>query len=110
MLGSNGDAVVLLGYDVGGLAVLAAEVGREVAGAEHVRRPPEGLRRDGGVVAGAAADVGAEVARGGARHQDPAQNGPERLWLDVDAGRRRDRLGDRVGLLGGQAAMFDREV
>ena len=109
MLGSNGDAVVLLGHDVGGLAGLAAEVGREVAAAELVRRPPEGLRGDGGVVAGAAADVGAEIARGGAGQQDPAQDGPERLWLDVDADRRRDRLGDRVGLLRGQAAVLDRE-
>ena len=89
--------------------VWRAEVGREVAAGELVRRPPEGLRGDGGVVAGAAADVGAEVACGAAGQQDAAQDGPERLWIDVDADRGRDGSGDRVGLLGGQAALLDRE-
>src|SRR3954469_3822531 len=51
---SNRDAAVLLGHRVGVLARLAAEVGHEVAAAELVRRPPEGLRRDRGVIAGGA--------------------------------------------------------
>src|SRR3954469_25545394 len=55
---SNRDAAVLLGHRVGVLARLAAEVGHEVAAAELVRRPPEGLRRDRGVVAGARSGLG----------------------------------------------------
>src|SRR3954452_18012346 len=51
---SNRDAAVVLGHSVGVLARLAAEVGHEVAAGELVRRPPEGLRRDRGVVAGGA--------------------------------------------------------
>ena len=49
------------------------------------------------------------IVRGGAGQQHPAQNGSERLGIDVGADGCRDRLGDRVGLLGGQAALLDRE-
>jgi hypothetical protein len=81
-------------------ADLAAQVGREVAAAELVRRPPQRLDGDGGVVACLAADVGAQEARRVPGQQDSAQDRPERLRIDVGADRGRDRLSDGIGLLG----------
>ena len=101
--------MLALGHDVGGLADLAAEVGSEVASGELVRRPPQCLAGDDRVVARAAADVRAQIACRAAGQQDPAQDRPERLRIDVGAHRGCDRLGDGVGLLGGQATLLDRE-
>ena len=42
--------------------------------------------------------------------QQAAQHRPERARLDWRAGAGGDRLGDRVGLLGGDAALLDREA
>src|SRR5215218_2237100 len=98
-----------LRWAVGGLAGLGAEVGSEVASAELVRRPPHRLARDDRVVARAAADVRAQIARGAAGQQDPPQHRPERLLVDVGAHRGGDRLGYGVGLLRGEATLLDRE-
>ena len=40
----------------------------------------------------------------------PRMYRPERLRIDVRAGARSDRLGDRVGLLGGEPALLDRKA
>ena len=56
----------------------------------------------------AGTELGAEVERLVAGQQQPAQHGPERLGQADGADLSRDRLGDRVGLLGGEAAVLDR--
>ena len=97
-------------WAVGGLARLAAEVffsgvagelvlgrRRNSASSETVESSPS-----------AAADVCPQVARWAAGEESAAQDGPERLgsiWAPTAA----DRLGYGIGLLGGQAALFDGE-
>ena len=94
---------------LGDVADLAAEVGGQVAPGDLVWRPPQRRARDGRVVAGLAADVGAQIACRSAGQQDAAEDGPKRLRIDLGAQRGCNRLGDGIGLLGGQAALLDRE-
>ena len=80
----------------------------EVAAGDLARRPPQRVARDLGLAL-AARDRAAHEAVVAAREQDPAQDGPEGLRLDRRSGARGDRLGDGVGLLGGEPALLDRE-
>ena len=66
-----GERVLVGGHHVGRVADLARKVGREVASAELVRRPPQCLPGDRGVIACSAADVRAEKAllAAGQQHQ-----------------------------------------
>ena len=105
----DSDRALVVGHDIGGLARLAAEVGSEIAAGELVGRPPQRIVRDCGVVARAAADVGSQVAHGPAGQKRAAKDGPERLGVDLGTCGGGDRLGDGVGLLGGEAALFDWE-
>src|ERR687895_2686158 len=77
------DRAGVLGHDVCGLAGLAAEVGSEIAATELVGWPPQCFLGDRRVVAGAAADVRAQVARRAAGQERAAQDGPKRLWVDL---------------------------
>src|SRR4051812_35816381 len=57
----DGYGVLVLGHDIGGVAGLAREIRSEVAAGKLVGRPPQGCARDDRVVAGVAADVGAQI-------------------------------------------------
>ena len=93
------------------------EVRAEIAGGDLRRRPPQRLARGDRRRRRCArpsrsrprADLGAQVQRGAADEQHAADDAAERLRVDRRAGRGGDRLGDGVGLLGGQAALLERE-
>ena len=84
------------------------EEGGEVTADDLRRRPPEGLRARLRRFAGAARELAAEIARlvrrSAAARAGRAGTGAA---LSVDAGRGRDRLRGRLGLLGGDAALLD---
>ena len=56
------------------------------------------------------AALGAQEARAHPRQQQAAQHRPERARLELGAGAGGDRLGGRVGLLGGDSALLEREA
>ena len=60
------------------------------------------------VLAAAAADLRAHVARRRPGEQQPAQHRPELLRVELGAGAGGDRLGGGVRLLGGDAALLER--
>ena len=104
--GIDSDRALVVGHDISGLARLAAEVGSEIAAGELVGWPPQRIVRCGRRPR--AADVGSQVAHGPAGQKRAAKDGPERLGVDLGTCGG-DRLGDGVGLLGGEAALFDWE-
>jgi len=53
--------------------------------------------------------VGAGVHGRVARQDQPSQHGTERARVQLDARQRSNFLGRRVGLLGGETALLDRE-
>src|SRR5207253_7808777 len=89
---------------------LAAEVGGEIAPGELHGWRPEGLCGNDRLVAGGAADVGAQIARARAGEKHSAEDRAERTRLDVGAQGRRYRLGDHVGLLRREAALLHGEA
>jgi hypothetical protein len=84
------------------------QVRGEIASCDLARRPPERLR---GNLAGArsARESVLQEAVAAAGHQLPAEYGPEAGGLYLRTGSRGDRLGDRVSLLAGEAALLDRK-
>jgi hypothetical protein len=86
------------------------EVVAEVAGGDLSAGPPQRRGAGGGGVAAAAGQVGVQVERCLAGEQQRVQVGAQRWWiLDWSAGALGDLVGDVVGLLGGDAALFDGE-
>ena len=77
--------------------------------ARVVDRPGRAVAGDRGFAV-AAAEPAEQVARLGAGPEDPAQDRVERVGLDVAAELGGDRFDRGVGLLGGDAALLDREV
>jgi hypothetical protein len=86
-----------------------AQIRREIASAEAVRRPPQWLLGHDEVISRALVKMAAQIVRAAARNEHPAQHRPERPRRSVKPDRCRDRRGHDVGLLGGEAALLDRE-
>ena len=78
----------------------------EVPADDLRRRPPQWL---GGDLAGPALQLAVEVVRPVAGQQQTAEHRPERSRLEVDTGRRGDRLGGCLRLLRRDAALLDGE-
>ena len=99
---------------VAGLAA-GREEPRQVAAADLAGRPPElgagdahGCAAQGAGERAVVVEVAAQEQRRLAGEDDAAQHAAAGTGREVGAGLGRDRLGRGVGLLGGEAALFDR--
>ncbi len=91
-------------------SAVAGEEGGEVAADDLARWPPEGFAGDGAGIAVAAVRLVAEVAWRAAGEEKSAEYRLEAMRLNVGSGLRGDHFCDGVGLLGGDSALFDREL
>ena len=101
-----------LGAEVDGAR--GAEVGRQVAAGDLAGGPPQRAARHlaaqpPAVGASSPRELGAQVQRRAAGEEQTSHHRPERRRVRTEAEVGGDRLGDRVGLLRGEAALLDRE-
>jgi hypothetical protein len=85
------------------------EEGPEVASRDLRRRPPQGIGVQAEAALAPLRQVRAQEPGDGAGQEQPAKNAPERFRVDRSSSGGRDRLRRRIGLLGGDAALLDRE-